>query len=320
MGKSILEQFARLNMSILPTPLHRLDGISEEYSANIYCKRDDLTGFAFGGNKTRKMDFLIGDAVRKKSDTLIALGANQSNFCRIAAAAGIANGLDVHLVLKGPKPERPTGNLLMDHLFKAEIVHVDSDNWETLEERGRLLEQQLTEQGRKVYCLPLGGSTPIGGLGYVSAFFEILDDCRRLEISLDVIVHASSSGGTQAGLVVAKTLSGWPGKIIGMLVDEQRWPDKIYNIACETGKLVGANISKKDIIVDDSYKGYSYGARTEECESAIKVFAEKEGILLDNVYSGKAASGLIDYAKRGLFNEKENILFIHTGGNIELFK
>ncbi len=322
MAKSILKRFPKLTISLLPTPLHKLEKVSEELSANVYCKRDDLTGFAFGGNKTRKLDFLIGDAIKRKADTLIAIGAKQSNFCRIAAATGIVNGFDVHLVLGGTKPEKPTGNLLLDHIFGAKIHYIDSDDWVVCEEKQRELMKNLTKQGRKVYCLPMGGSTPIGALGYVLAFYEIIDDSERTGISFDTIVLASSSGGTQAGLIAGKELTGWKGKIIGMAVakDKEKLEEEIYNLACETGELVGTNIKKENVIIDDSYIGEKYGARTAQCEEAIKLFAQKEGILLDYVYTGKAAAGLIDYARRGLFDNNENVLFIHTGGNVELFE
>lgn len=322
MIKSILQRFPKLTISLLPTPLHKLEKLSKEFPANIYCKRDDLTGFAFGGNKTRKLDFLIGDAIKRKADTLIAVGAKQSNFCRIAAAAGVVNGFDVHLVLGGTKPEKPTGNILLDHIFGAKIHYIDSDDWEQWEKKGKMLMKNLSEQGRNVYYLPPGGSTPIGTLGYVLAFYEIIDDSERTGISFDTIILASSSGGTQAGLIAGKELTGWKGKIIGMGVAEnkKKLEQEIYNLTCKTGELVGTNINKKNVLIDDSYRGEKYGARTAQCEEAIKLFAQKEGILLDNVYTGKAAAGLIDYARRGLFDNNVNVLFIHTGGNVELFE
>lgn len=320
--ENILKQFPRLRMSLLPTPVQRLDGISEELSANVYCKRDDLSGFAFGGNKTRKLDYLIADAIKKKADTLVAIGANQSNFCRVAAYAGIASGLEVHLVLGGPKPKKPTGNLLLDYLAGATIHHVNSADWIQWEERGKQLMDELAEQGKNVYWLPVGGSTPIGALGYVAAFFEIMEYYKRLGIPLHAIIHASSSGGTQAGLIVGKILAKWRGKIIGMGVakSKKELSEEVYNLAVRTGKLVGVKIPRESVIVDNRYMGSEYGARTDECEAAIRLFARKEGILLDHVYTGKAAAGLLDYARHGMFHGQENVLFIHTGGNVQLFE
>ncbi len=234
-------------MSLLPTPLYKLESISKEFLVNIYCKRDDLTGFGFGGNKTRKLDFLIADALKKNADTLIAVGANQSNFCRIAAAAGIANGLEAHLVLGGAKPKKPTGNLLLDHIFGARMHHVNSNNWNYWEETAKRLMQKLIKEGRKVYFLPVGGSTPIGALGYAQAFSEIMDDSRRLGISFDAIIHASSSCGTQAGLIAGKELSKWQGKIIGMGVAKNKeiLTEEIYDLARQTGKLIGTKVRRK---------------------------------------------------------------------------
>ena len=336
MNRDAIKQFPTVSLSILPTPLHKLKNISRETGVNIYCKRDDLTGFAFGGNKTRKLDFLIADAISKNSNTLIAVGAIQSNFCRMAAAAGKESGLDVHLVLGGKKPKKPTGNLLLSYLFGANIHFVETDDWNILEQEGKLLTEKFKTQGKNVYWLPIGGSTPIGALGYAAAFIEILDDCKRLGIATDTIIHTSSSSGTQAGLIVGKALTGWQGKIIGMGVakTEKQLSKEVFELAHDTGKLLWESskgvhshilsghvfIDKKDVILDNSYMGTAYGARTAACESAIKFFAEKEGIVLDNVYTGKAAAGLLDYAKRGLFSPNENVIFIHTGGIVEIFE
>jgi D-cysteine desulfhydrase family pyridoxal phosphate-dependent enzyme len=322
MNRDAIKQFPTVSLSIFPTPLHKLKNISRETGVNIYCKRDDLTGFAYGGNKTRKLDFLIADAISKKANTLIAVGAIQSNFCRMASAAGKACGLEVHLVLGGKKPEKPTGNLLLSYLFGANIHFVESDDWSILEREGEQLAEKFKTQGKNVYWLPIGGSTPIGALGYVNALIEILDDCKRLGITTNTIIHTSSSNGTQAGLIVGKKLTGWQGKIIGMGVakTEKQLSKEVFELAHDTGKLLHVSIDKKDVILDNSYMGTAYGARTAACEQAIKFFAEKEGIVLDNVYTGKAAAGLLDYAKRGLFSPNENVVFIHTGGTVEIFE
>lgn len=318
----ILAQYPKLHMSLLPTPVHRLDRISRLLAANIYCKRDDLTGLAFGGNKTRKLDFLIADAMRRNADTLIAIGANQSNFCRMAAAAGVINGLETHLVLGGEEPEKPTGNLLVDHLLAARIRHVASDDWGRWIAEAELLREELTAQGRNVYLMPIGGSSPIGALGYVAAFFEILADFARMGQRLDVIVLACSSGGSQAGYLVGRQLFGWSGQIIGMGVakDREALEREIFELAQQTAELLDARIDRASVVVDDHYLGETYGAGTVAGEAAIRMFAEHEGILLDRVYTGKAAAGLIDYAARGRFADGANVLFVHTGGNIELFE
>ena len=321
MSKEKLSKIPKLSMSVLPTPIHKLENISRGLFTNVYCKRDDMTGFAFGGNKTRKLDYLLADAMKKGADTIIGVGSNQSNFCRITAGAGVVNDLDVHLVLGGVKPEKPTGNLLMDHLFGANIHHIDSEDWNEWEEKGKELEEELKSEGRNVYWMSIGGSSPVGAIGYVDAFFEIMDDCKKLGVEFDYIVHASGSAGTQAGLLVGREMAGWKGMIIGMGVakDKTQLSDEVYDLAADVGKQFDVSIEKDDVVIDDSYIGEKYGALTEKCAEAVSIFAMKEGILLDYVYTGKAAAGMIDYAKRGIFSYKVNVLFIHTGGNIQLF-
>ena len=202
----------------MPTPVERLGFLSDEYGVEVYCKRDDLTGFGLGGNKTRKLDFLVAEALERSCDTLIAIGANQSNFCRMAAAYGVANGMEVHLVLGGAEPENPTGNLRVDHLLGVTCHHVDSPDWDRWAREAERVENELATQGKRVYRMPVGGSTARGALGYVEAFAEILADQERLGVTFDAIIHASSSAGTQAGLVVGQALTGWGGRVIGVSV------------------------------------------------------------------------------------------------------
>jgi D-cysteine desulfhydrase len=207
----------RQRHAILPTPVHELQALSQISDCRVFCKRDDLTGFAFGGNKARKLDFLVSDALASKCDTLLAVGANQSNFCRMVAGYGSVHGMDVYLVLGGGKPDIPTGNLRLDHMLGAKCHHVDSPDWDEWESRAAALEKELKHEGRTVYRMPIGGSTAIGALGYVDAMSEILDDEKRLGVHFSVIVFASSSAGTQAGLVVGKSIAKWPGQV-GMVM------------------------------------------------------------------------------------------------------
>jgi L-cysteate sulfo-lyase len=317
-----LKPYSRLHNSLLPTPIHRLDSLSEKYDVNVYCKRDDLTGFGFGGNKTRKLDFLLAEACDIGCDTLIAIGANQSNFCRMAAAYGVACGLNVHLVLGGKEPAHPTGNLRLDHLLDVTCHHVDSTDWDTWAKEAEKLETELTSQGKKVYRMPVGGSTPRGALGYVDAFVEIMADQSRLGVEFNAFMHASSSAGTQAGLVVGRAMAGWPGSIIGINVakPQDELKKEVLDLATATAAEMNVKINSADIIADDSYIGEGYAIRTPGCEEAVALFARKMGIFLDYVYTGKAAAGLIDYLRKGRFDKGTNVLFIHTGGNIELFE
>ncbi|MDD4869155.1 MAG: D-cysteine desulfhydrase family protein [Kiritimatiellae bacterium] len=316
-----LTGIARQRCAILPTPVHELLALSKMSKCRVFCKRDDLTGFGFGGNKARKLDFLISDAIQSGCNTLLAVGASQSNFCRMVAAYGSAYGMDVHLLLGGRKPDISTGNLLLDHMLGTECHHVDSGDWNEWEAKAAELEVSLRKEGRTVYRMPIGGSTAIGALGYVEAMSEILNDEKRLGLHFDAVVFASSSAGTQAGLVVGKSIANWPGQVIGFSVakEQERQQQDVFNLARETAIRFGVSIDKKTICVDDSCLGAGYAKHTKACEDAVQLFARKYGIFLDYVYTGKAAAGLLDYLKADRFVPGSAILFLHTGGNVELF-
>ncbi len=322
MINTILEKIPQFNLSILPTPIHKLEKLSALYKKNIYCLRDDMTGFAFGGNKTRKLDFLLADAAKNGYDTLIGVGANQSNFCRLTAAAGKTQGFEVHLLLSGQKPEKPSANLLLNHLFGATVHHTEAFENEPVELESLELEKELVAKGKKVYRMPLGGSTPLGSLGYLKAFEEIINYSKTNNIQFDNIFLASGSGGTQAGLVLGKIFTKWAGNIHGISVG--RAADELKVVVAELVKgaanLINIESNPVSIEVNQDFMGGRYGAYTKKAEKAIQLFAEKEGILLDNVYTGKAAAGMISYLDSGKLYNSENILFIHTGGNIELFE
>lgn len=306
--------------AVLPTPVHELPSLSALSNVRVFCKRDDLTGFGFGGNKARKLDFLIADALRAPCDTLVATGANQSNFCRMAAAYGCAHGLDVHLVLGGRKPRVPTGNLRLDHLLGARCHHVDSADWADWEAAAESLELALKQQGRTVYRMPVGGSTAVGALGYVEAMAEIMDDEKRLGVTFDTVAFATSSAGTQAGLVVGQALANWPGRVLGFSVSKNslQQQEDVFRLAQETASLLGVAVDRRRVCVDDSQLGRGYAQPTPECEEAVRFFARHCGVFLDSVYSGKAAAGLLDHLRRGQFAAGRSILFLHTGGNVEL--
>lgn len=307
--------------AVLPTPIHELPALSQISGCRVFCKRDDLTGFGFGGNKARKLDFLISDAIAADCNTLLAVGANQSNFCRMVAAFGSAHGMEVHLVLGGQKPDIPTGNLLLDHMLNAQCHHVDSPEWDRWEAEAALLENELRQKGRTVYRMPIGGSTPVGAFGYVQAMAEILDDEKRLGVRFSSIIFASSSAGTQAGLIVGKSISNWQGQVFGISVAKKRehLQQDVFSLAQETAARLKTSIVREIVCVDDSYIGSGYALKTSACEDAVNFFVRKCGIFLDYVYTGKAAAGLLDHLGTGSFRPGSAVLFLHTGGNIELF-
>ena len=318
--KKTIGTFPCFPLSLLPTPCHRLDRLSKALGLEIYCKRDDLTGFGLGGNKTRKLELLVGEALEQGCDTLVTCGGVQSNFCRLTAAAGVAAGMQVHLVLGGGRPEKDTGNLVLDRLLGADIHHVASSHWDDWEVKSDALVRELHSQGRKVFRIPIGGSVPTGAIGYVSAFLEILKDEERLGLSFDHILHATGSAGTQAGLVAGRALTGWKGRITGISVSAGKndMEELVYGLASNTAALLGGKVDRGSVRVDDRFIGPGYGVSTPEGEEAIRIFARQEGVFLDRVYTGKAASGLLAGIRKGEITG-ERVLFLHTGGQPELF-
>jgi D-cysteine desulfhydrase family pyridoxal phosphate-dependent enzyme len=307
----------RIRFAHLPTPIEPLPRIEKILGGpKLFIKRDDQTGLAFGGNKTRKLEFLVADAQAKDSDMLITTGALQSNHCRQTAAAAAKFGLGCSLVLVGEPPERVSANLFLDELFDAKIF------WTDLAHRDSTLQdafEKASAQGHKPYLVPYGGSNPTGALGYTFAMQEFLEQ------SLDVnwIVFASSSGGTQSGLVFGAHLFGFHGKLLGISVDEKQWvlKKRVAQLATETSALFGSPIEFKpnEILVKDDYAEPGYGIMTDIEREAIQLFAKYEGILLDPVYTGRAAAGMIDLIKKGFFKRDETILFWNTGGQPALF-
>lgn len=342
-ARRVLASTPSVWFSLLPTPFHPLAQVGEQPAPGgsvrkvpVYCKRDDLTGPAFGGNKTRKLDFLIGEALAKGADTLVAVGAEQSNFCRLAAAAAARFGLRCHLVLGRSEcrtqpmlrdvpevadPDAARGNLLLDHLLGAEIHFVETTEWSAWEKRGEELARELEREGKTVYVLPVGGSTPRGAMGYVAGFFEILEDLRSYGLSGGTIIHASSSAGTQAGLLVGRAIAGWPGRVLGVGVAKRGevLAAEVLALARELASEFAVEIHSADTEVDDSYQGAGYGASTPQSEEALSLFARTEGIMLDRVYTAKAAAALLDYLRQGRLDPSEPVIFLHTGGNVELF-
>jgi D-cysteine desulfhydrase family pyridoxal phosphate-dependent enzyme len=322
----VIQKYPSAGLSFLPTPIHKLTNLSNTLGVPLFCKRDDLTGFAMGGNKTRKLDYLIQDALCTGSDCLVTYGSNQSNWCRMTAAAGARYGLKVYLVLAGCIPERPTANLLLDHLAGAHIRHLDTEDDEELCKATIEETERRKQEGLRPYYMPVGGSVPVGILGYVRAFHEILEYSELTGIIFSTIFLATGSAGTQSGLVVGKLISGWEGKIIGMAVsrDSISQEEKVTSLVKETLAYLYFPISSEQITdavhCDDRALGEGYRRITPACREAIQLFAREEGIFLDEVYTGKAAAGLIDLCHKGICSATDPLLFIHTGGSIQLFE
>lgn len=307
----------RVWLASLPTPVEPLPRLGAALKGpRLFVKRDDLTGLAMGGNKTRKLEFVLAEAQANGARTLITVGAAQSNHCRQTAALAAKAGLDCILVLSGDPVQQPTGNLLLDRLFGAEIV------WSTRPEREAALQRTFEEAwqaGRRPYLIPLGASNGLGTLAYEAAFREFLAQ----PVAVDWIVVASSSGGTQAGLALGARRAGWPGRVLGISIDEPEQDLKrlVAGLAEEAAGRLGESLhfSPEDIHVNDGYLGQGYGILGAPEREAIRLFAEMEGLLLDPVYTGRAAAGLVDLIRRGFFKPGESVLFWHTGGTPALF-
>lgn len=307
----------RLNMAHLPTPVDSMPRLGAYLGGyEVQVKRDDQTGLAFGGNKTRKLETLVAAAQANGARTLITTGAIQSNHCRQTAAAAARAGLDAMLVLTGEQPPEQSANLLLDGLLGAEIIWADRDQ----------REQQLQEvfntawnTGRRPYLIPYGGSNATGAAAYTSAIKEVMNQ----GVEVDWIIFASSSGGTQAGMVAGAYLYDFRGKILGISVDEpaDRLQARIATLASEVCDLLGSphHFEKTEILVNDAYLGGGYGVLGSAEEEAIRLVARLEGLLLDPVYTGRAAAGMIDLFRAGFFKPGEKVLFWHTGGTPALF-
>lgn len=307
----------RIKLAQLPTPIQALPRLSSLLGGpRLFIKRDDLTGLGFGGNKTRKLEYLVADALAKGCRTLISTGAVQSNHCRQVAAAAARLGLDCVLVLAGEKPIEPQGNLFLDLLSGSEVIFVPKDQRDqALAE----LTRQAEAENRKPYLIPYGGSNAIGAMGYRQAMFELLEQ----DLDPDWIVFATSSGGTQAGMLLGARETSSRAKILGISVDKPAWEfaKTVAKIANAGAELLQFDIRfhPEEVIVNDSYCSAGYGVLTSAEKEAILLFARYEAILLDPVYTGRAAAGLVDLIRKDFFKPDEKVLFWHTGGTPALF-
>jgi len=309
---------SRLNFAHLPTPIEELPRLSDHLAGpRIRIKRDDQTGLAFGGNKTRKLEFLVAEAREQGAKTLISGGALQSNHCRQTAAAAARFGFDCILVLNGEMPEHASANLLLDQLFGAEIVTVADRAYrdQTLQETF----DKAVAAGRKPYLVPYGGSSPTGALGYAFAVEEFM----KQNVHADWMVFGTSSGGTHAGLVLGQRVFGFKGKVLGISIDEsEEWlKTHVSKLASDASEKLGERIEfdKAEVSANADYCGAGYGVLTDAEREAVNLFAKYEGLLLDPVYTGRAAAGMIDLIRKGFFKKDETVLFWHTGGQPALF-
>jgi L-cysteate sulfo-lyase len=319
--------FPRLRLAHLPTPLEPLPNLTRELNGpEIWIKRDDCTGLSTGGNKTRKLEFLMAEAIDQSADIVLTQGATQSNHARQTAASAARLGLDCHILLedrtgKTDADYTRNGNVLLDALHGATIerhpAHPDMNG-----EMERVAKRMRAE-GRKPYTIPGGGSNPTGALGYVNAALELVTQANDLGLRIDHVVHATGSAGTQAGL--AAGLQGINAGVallgIGVRAPKETQEDNVFQLACATADKLGLAdvIRREQITANCDYVGAGYGFPASSTIEAIGMLARLEGILLDPVYSGKGMAGLIDLIRKGAFKKGENVVFIHTGGSAALF-
>lgn len=322
-----LARYPRRFIAHLPTPLERLDRLTAELGGpEIWIKRDDCTGLSTGGNKTRKLEFLMAEAELQGAEMVMTQGATQSNHARQTAAFAAKLGMECHILLEDRTGSNNhnynyNGNVLLDHLHGA-----------TTEKRPGGLDMnaemeavadKLRADGKKVYTIPGGGSNPTGALGYVNCAFEMLAQANDRGLKLDHIVHATGSAGTQAGLIVGlKAMNAQiPLLGIGVRAPKPKQEENVYNLACATAEKLGCAgvVQREDVVANTDYVGEGYGIPTESGIEAIQMFAELESILLDPVYSAKGAAGFIDLIRKGHFKKGERVVFLHTGGSAALF-
>ena len=319
----MLEKFERIKLGHFPTPIEHLKNVTKYLGGpNIFIKRDDCTGLATGGNKTRKLEFLIPEAIKNKAELIVTVGAVQSNHARQTAAACTIMGLKCLIILEQrlkdpPESYMKSGNVFLDKLFGAEIKVCPRN--EDVSKYSEKLIKDIESKGTNVYFIPGGGSNPVGALGYVECLNEIIQENKKYNFSQ--IVHATGSAGTQAGLLAGRKYFNCHIPVIGICVRHKKdiQVDKVYEEAKKTCEKLRCDIlSKSDVIVYDEFIGSGYGEPTESMKEATKLLARTEAILLDPVYSGKAFAGLIGLIRNKKFTKNDNVLFIHTGGAVSL--
>ncbi len=316
----------RVRLANLPTPLQELPNLSKFLNGpRIFVKRDDLTGVAFGGNKTRKLEYLMGEAVRQQADYIITGAGFHSNWCTQTAAAAIKLGMKIVLVKKGPiegyDPEDYDGNHLLHHLMGAEVRIVRPENFEKEQEE---IAERLRSKGHRPYIITFAGSTPPGITGYANAILELLQQSVERNIRIDYLVHTTGSGGTQAGLIIGGKALNTGIKVIGSTNGSFSIEQETQNVSRlidETLKFLELDlkITKEDIIVYDQYAGGGYEFITEQKAEAIRIAAETEGLFLDPTYTCTAMACLIDLSKKKFFKPSDVVVFLHTGGQVALF-
>ena len=320
-----VDNLERVKLAQLPTPLHKLEGLTNFLEGpNIYVKRDDLTGLGLGGNKVRKLEFILADAKKNNADVVLTTGGEQSNHCMLTALAAQKNCMEATLFLRGKQPKEFKGNLILGNTV-SEIIFIDEDKQQVglaMQEKAR----EYEKKGRKPYLIPVGGSIPLGAMGYFISFNEIMEQAKKMNILPTHIVFAWGSGGTHAGLTAGAKVSEYSVETLGINVDHKETAAGIKQstakLASDTLSLISSEktINADEINIFTEYVGEEgYGKPSNSGMKAIELIAKKEGFFLDPVYTGKAMAGLIDLVIKGFFKKDDHVVFLHTGGAGSIF-
>ena len=322
-----LEKFPRTRLGHWPTRLEPMLRLRQQLGGpNLFIKRDDCTGLASGGSKTRKLEFLVADALGQGADTLLTHGAVQSNHVRQTAAAAAFSGLACEAMLEARVAQAPqeyaeSGNVFLDRLFGARLHQVPGGT--VMDDALEALAAQLRAAGRKPYVIPGGGSNALGSLGYVECVRELRQQCIEMGLKKPHLVHATGSAGTQAGLLagIHALGLGWPVTGIGVRAPREVQETRVHGLAQRALDLLGVNLAlpREAVLADDNFIGAGYGVPTDSMLEAVQMLAGCEGILLDPVYTGKGMAGMISMLRAKAFAPDEDVIFIHTGGSAALF-
>ncbi|MDD5686461.1 MAG: pyridoxal-phosphate dependent enzyme [Elusimicrobia bacterium] len=317
--EKILAKFKKVSLGIYPTPLYKLKKITKYLGGpSIYIKRDDLNGLGLGGNKCRKLQYLMAEAVRIGATDILTAGGIQSNHANQTALAASRLGMTSHLFLGGSKPKKYEGNLILNQIVGANMYFCGTNDWDEIIKIMKDFEKKLIYKNKKPFSFPVGGSVPVAVLGYIEAFKEIVEQLP----SLTAIFHTSSSGGTQSGFLIGSQIVDIPVSIYGMAVAKGMLPGLegyIRKLITETQKMLNIEQKKLRIILDNKIMGPGYGIESSAGREASKLLAKLEGIYLDPFYTAKGFAGMLKHVKSEKFKKKDNIVFIHTGGYGAIF-
>ena len=315
-----INDLPRVSLGVFPTPFYKLESISAKYGKNIWIKRDDMCGVALGGNKVRKLEFLLADARAQGCDTVFTTGGAQSNHAMLTAACAARLGMKCILILKKRGVTEHKGNLVLDDIYGADVRFMNTDSYDDIYAEMHRVGEELAKEGHKSYYIPVGGSNPLGAVGYVNGVREFTVQALAAGIRVGHIVSATGSGGTTAGLLLGAKLFQPGVKVTGIGVDNDPFEEIVPDLAAKAADILECSFEREQDDFEMVYHvGQGYAIPNAEDTPYIEELARMEGILLDPVYTGKAWAGMLKLLKDGYFGDEDNIVFVHTGGAAALF-